>query len=107
MIAAAQKVEHYEIAAYGTMRTWANLLGRSEIAGIFEQTLDEEKETDQKLTEIAERTVNAEAAEGENDEAAMSAGRRGAAPRGRRETQGRGRSTSRAAAAERSGRRRR
>jgi len=62
MIAAAQKVEHYEIAAYGTLRTWANLLGRNEVAGMLEETLDEEKETDEKLTEIAEGFVNEDAA---------------------------------------------
>lgn len=67
MIAAAQKVEHYEIAAYGTLRTWANLLGRTGIAGMLEDTLEEEKETDQRLTEIAESFVN-EAAAGEGDE---------------------------------------
>jgi ferritin-like metal-binding protein YciE len=62
MIAAAQKVEHYEIAAYGTLRTWANLLGRNEVAGMLEETLDEEKETDEKLTAIAEGFVNEDAA---------------------------------------------
>ena len=46
MIAAAQKVEHYEIASYGTLRVWANLLGHSDAASLFEETLDEEKETD-------------------------------------------------------------
>ena len=60
MIAAAQKVEHYEIAAYGTLRTWANLLGRNEVAGMLEETLDEEKETDEKLTELAKQ-INSEA----------------------------------------------
>ena len=74
MIAAAQKIEHYEIAAYGTMRVWANLLGHSEAASLFEETLDEEKDTDQKLTAIAESQVNQAAAdtgdEGEDEEAA-------------------------------------
>jgi ferritin-like metal-binding protein YciE len=68
MIASAQKVEHYEIAAYGTLRTWANLLGKSEVAGLLEETLEEEKETDQRLTGIAESLVNPEAAKGEEDE---------------------------------------
>jgi len=68
MIAAAQKVEHYEIAAYGTMRTWANVLGHREIASILEDTLEEEKETDRKLTGIAESFVNQAAAEGEEEE---------------------------------------
>src|SRR5438067_5257397 len=48
MIAAAQKVEHYEIASYGTIRTWANLLGKDEVASILEETLDEEKQADEK-----------------------------------------------------------
>ena len=68
MIAAAQKVEHYEIAAYGTLRTWANVLGHREIASMLEDTLEEEKETDQKLTGIAEGFVNQAAAEDEEEE---------------------------------------
>jgi len=70
MIASAQKVEHYEIAAYGTLRTWANMLGQDDVASLFEQTLEEEKETDQKLTELAEGFINQAAAEeGEEEEA--------------------------------------
>src|SRR5581483_6436484 len=69
MIAAAQKIEHYEIAAYGTLRVWANLLGYDEAASLFEETLEEEKETDQRLTNIAESFVNLAAAEeGEEEE---------------------------------------
>jgi ferritin-like metal-binding protein YciE len=68
MIASAQKVEHYEIAGYGTMRTWANLLGKPEVAALMEETLEEEKETDQTLTSIAEGFVNEAAAEGEEGE---------------------------------------
>jgi ferritin-like metal-binding protein YciE len=55
LIAAAQRVEHYEIAGYGCVRTYANLLGESEAASLLEQTLAEEKETDQKLTALAEQ----------------------------------------------------
>lgn len=62
MIAGAQKVEHYEIAAYGTMRTYAQRLGEPEAATLLQQTLDEEKETDRKLTELAESAVNPQAA---------------------------------------------
>ncbi len=76
MIAAAQKIEHYEIAAYGTMRTWANLLGRPEIASLLEETLEEEKETDQRLTEVAESFVNQAAASGEGEEDEERPGRR-------------------------------
>jgi ferritin-like metal-binding protein YciE len=94
MIASAQKVEHYEIAAYGTVCTWANRLGRNEVASILEETLEEEKDADKKLTQIAESMVNPEAAEGESEEAgsrsrsmgrAMSrSGRQAAADRGSR-----------------------
>jgi ferritin-like metal-binding protein YciE len=61
LIGAAQKVEHYEIAAYGTARTLAELLGENEIAGILQETLDEEGETDKLLTNIA-MELNLEAA---------------------------------------------
>lgn len=60
LISAAQRVEHYEIAAYGTVRTYATLLGEQNAATLLEKTLAEEKETDRKLTELAE-TINAEA----------------------------------------------
>jgi ferritin-like metal-binding protein YciE len=68
MIASAQKVEHYEIASYGTLRTWANLLGNSDVAALMEETLEEEKEADQRLTTIAESFVNEAAAEGDEEE---------------------------------------
>jgi len=61
LIAAAQKVEHYEIAAYGSCRTFAEVLGRSDAAELLEQTLEEEKSTDEKLTELAEGMINEEA----------------------------------------------
>ena len=61
LIGAAQKVEHYEIAAYGTARTHAELLGHDKIARLLQQTLDEEGETDKKLTALAERVINVEA----------------------------------------------
>ena len=64
MIGAAQKVEHYEIAAYGTLRTFAQLLGHDRAVGLLEETLNEEKEADRILTEIAERTINVEALQG-------------------------------------------
>jgi|SRR5437588_1216324 len=53
VIAGAQRVEHYEIAAYGTVRTYANLLGRSEWARLLQETLDEEKAADQKLNDLS------------------------------------------------------
>ena len=61
MIGAAQKVEHYEIAAYGTARTHAQMLGMTKAARLLQQTLDEEGRTDKKLTDLAERVVNMEA----------------------------------------------
>ena len=67
MISAAQRVEHYEIAAYGTVRTYAELLGHDRAVELLEQTLEEEKETDHKLTELA-GTINVEAANAEGSE---------------------------------------
>jgi ferritin-like metal-binding protein YciE len=61
LIAAAQKVEHYEIASYGTLRTYAEMLGEDDAASLLQETLDEEIETDEKLTELAESSINAEA----------------------------------------------
>ena len=60
IIGSAQKVEHYEIASYGTVRTYAELLGRQDWARLLDQTADEEKETDQKLNQLASR-INVEA----------------------------------------------
>jgi ferritin-like metal-binding protein YciE len=61
LIAAAQRVEHYEIAGYGTVRTYAELLGDRDAVRLLERTLQEEEETDERLSEIAESTVNEEA----------------------------------------------
>lgn len=61
LIGAAQKVEHYEIAAYGTARTHAEMLGYRRIAKLLQQTLNEEGATDKKLTQLAESVVNYEA----------------------------------------------
>jgi ferritin-like metal-binding protein YciE len=60
LIAAAQKVEHYEIAVYGTLCTWAEQLGLNEAASLLKETLAEEKETDEKLTQLAAE-INLEA----------------------------------------------
>jgi ferritin-like metal-binding protein YciE len=60
LISAAQHVEHYEMAGYGTVRTWARLLGRDDQADLLQQTLNEEGETDKLLTSLAE-AVNVEA----------------------------------------------
>jgi ferritin-like metal-binding protein YciE len=61
LIGAAQRVEHYEIAGYGTARSLANQLGRDDVATLLQRTLDEEKATDEKLTDLAESTINVEA----------------------------------------------
>ena len=55
LISAAQRVEHYEIAAYGSVRTYAQLLGQKEVAQLLQETLDEEGETDKKLTQLAKK----------------------------------------------------
>ncbi|MFL5241789.1 MAG: ferritin-like domain-containing protein [Gemmataceae bacterium] len=68
LIAAAQKVEHYEMASYGTVRTWAQQLGQDAAAELLQQTLDEEMDTDRKLSNIAESMVNASAAQGQAQE---------------------------------------
>ena len=65
LIAAAQRVEHYEMAGYGCARTYARLLGLEDDAKTLQRTLNEEGETDHKLTELAERVVNIEALMGE------------------------------------------
>ena len=62
LIAAAQAVEHYEIARYGTLVAWAKQLGRNDCASVLQQNLDEEKAADKKLTEIAEARLNLKAA---------------------------------------------
>ena len=63
LIGASQKIEHYEIAGYGTVRTYAKLLGNDEAAKLLQKTLDEEGATDKKLTALAESTINIDAVE--------------------------------------------
>jgi ferritin-like metal-binding protein YciE len=63
MLAAAQAVEHYEISRYGTLKAWAEKLGMNDAAQLLDETLQEEKETDEKLTELAESEINIEADE--------------------------------------------
>jgi ferritin-like metal-binding protein YciE len=62
LIAGAQRVEHYEMAVYGSLRAWAERIGNSRDVTLLEQTLGEEKEADHKLTQIAEQAVNRQAA---------------------------------------------
>ena len=68
LIAAAQHVEHYEMAGYGTMRTYARLLGFNDQADLLQQTLDEEGQTDKLLTQLAENSINLEAVEQDEDD---------------------------------------
>ncbi len=64
LIANAQRVEHYEIAAYGTVRTFAQMMGHNDVVSLLQQTLDEEGQTDQKLTKLAESGSNQQAETG-------------------------------------------
>ena len=69
LIASAQRAEHYEIGAYGTCAAWARLLGLDEVVSLLEQTLEEEKAADKKLTALAEQEINMSAAnEGQEEE---------------------------------------
>ena len=77
IIGAQQAVEHHEIAAYGTARTWAQTLGFDEDAELLQQTLDEEGEADELLTQIAEQSVNQEASHGADREVDIERGGQG------------------------------
>ena len=68
LIGAAQKVEHYEICAYGTVAAWAEALGLNEVVELLNQTLEEEKAADEKLTALAESGINEAATAGESEE---------------------------------------
>jgi ferritin-like metal-binding protein YciE len=86
LIAAAQRVEHYEIAGYGTVRTYATLLGEDEAAGVLQEILNEEKEANTKLSSLAEE-INVEAnseAEGDEEEQIEGQQEQPSAKRGRK-----------------------
>ena len=95
LISKAQHIEHYEIAGYGTVRTYAQLMGEDRQAQLLQQTLDEEGETNKLLTQLAESSINIEAAtaEGEEEEEAESS-------RGGRRSKGAEREVSRGASVE-------
>ena len=76
LIVGCQKVEHYEIAGYGSAVTFAKLLGNDQAARLLAQTLDEEERADKKLSQIAESSINLEAAEGAGEEETSSRSRR-------------------------------
>src|SRR6202011_1361060 len=86
IIGAAQRVEHYEIAGYGTVRAFAELLGENEHVSLLERTLEEEKETDEKLTLLAEQ-INSQAGEGEEAEAETRQSKQPSKSRSRRAAQ--------------------
>lgn len=88
LIAAAQHVEHYEIAGYGCVRTYARLLGQEYHAGILQQTLDEEKDTDELLTSLAEASINLEAENNGMESSSSGRGRRGGARKSGRKSTG-------------------
>jgi ferritin-like metal-binding protein YciE len=100
LIAAAQRVEHYEIGAYGTCVAWARLLGHDEAASLLEQTLDEEKAADEKLSALAESEINESAVaegRGEDEEEEEDEEERGGRPATRRQMAGTSRSRAKAA----------
>jgi ferritin-like metal-binding protein YciE len=70
LISSAQEVEHYEIGSYGTLKAWADLLGKKTEAKLLQQTLEEEEAADEKLTAIA-GTINAQALDGEDEDEGM------------------------------------
>jgi ferritin-like metal-binding protein YciE len=82
LIAAAQRVEHYEMAGYGCARTYARLLGLEDDAKLLQRTLDEEGKTDHQLTELAERVVNVEALLGDSADRDVTRAAQGTADRG-------------------------
>jgi ferritin-like metal-binding protein YciE len=82
LIAAGQRAEHYEMAAYGTLVAWAKSLGHGDAADLLEQTLEEEKAADEKLSGLAEAGINDEAAHAQSDSAERDGN--GARPRGGR-----------------------
>lgn len=82
LVGAAQKVEHYEMAAYGTARTHAELLGNDSVAALLEETLEQEKAADEKLTALAETGINEAAAEADEDASPSTSQRWAAAVRG-------------------------
>jgi ferritin-like metal-binding protein YciE len=96
LIAAGQRSEHYEMAAYGTLVAWARVMGRTEAADLLQQTLDEEKAADEKLTALAEGGINQEAAfaahrEADDGEEEQAPARKSTAPARKAAARGSGR----------------
>jgi ferritin-like metal-binding protein YciE len=78
LIAAGQRAEHYEMAAYGTLVAWAKAMGHEDAAALLEETLEEEKAADEKLTSLAEAGINQEAAAAAHPEEAQESGQKSA-----------------------------
>jgi ferritin-like metal-binding protein YciE len=95
IISAAQRVEHYEMAVYGTLRTWARILGYEDSARLLEETLDEEEGTDSALTGIAQQINPEAAANPDSEEDATTRSPKGTAKKGATGTSGRRSSTPR------------
>ena len=94
LIASAQKVEHYEIASYGTLATFAEIMGHQDAKDLLGQTLDEEKEADEKLTQVAGQINFAAEGEGEEEEAGSMTSAGSRSSRGGSSSRSRGRSSS-------------
>jgi len=92
LVSAAQKVEHYEITSYGSMKAWAEQLGLEDLVSLIDETLEEEKAADEKLTEIAESVVNIEAETemAEAEEGSSKSSARGAKDSGRQQASSNG-----------------
>jgi len=76
LIAAGQRAEHYEMAAYGTLVAWARVMGHDDAADLLQQTLDEEKAADEKLSSLAEEGINQDAADSAHDSSVTASSRR-------------------------------
>jgi ferritin-like metal-binding protein YciE len=91
LIAAGQRAEHYEMAAYGTLVAWAEAMGHTEAASLLQETLDEEKAADEKLSSLAEGGINetaADGAHGEDEEEDLIAAGAGPSKRGAAKAKG-------------------
>ena len=98
LIAAGQRAEHYEMGAYGTLVAWARAMGHSEAADLLQETLDEEKAADEKLSGLAEGGINqraADAAHPDGDEEAMTGAGAGSSKRGSSSSSSKSRSSRR------------
>jgi ferritin-like metal-binding protein YciE len=94
LIAAGQRAEHYEMAAYGTLVAWARVMGHNEAADLLEETLEEEKAADQKLSSIAESGINQEAGDSAHPENGEDVDAHAATPKRKARSNGKSRAAS-------------